>query len=356
MLSASILLLAIGLLGAFDVLYFHHYKARIPWTAATRSEAFAHVAKAPVYAAQFFVVPNMELHGRWLLALVFIYAVDVAVAAWDVAIEPRARASVGGLPAGEYAMHIALSVLVGIYLAEVARAAAPWWHLPDRIVWAGGVPPALRIALGVLGAGALAMGAVELAVLSNIPGRIRTRLRAPRPLHVSVVLETTIPELWTTTQDHLLHPTWDHRFDHIEMLARDNEITTGTEMLYEKRMFGITVRGKGRYKLHKPLKQSTFEFWSDSPLSLIERGVGLWLYREVAPRKVLFSTSYTYRVRWGLFGDLVDRWLFRPLFQRETEKSFRRLAALLGQRAEVHGARGRKPARSIDELREGEAT
>jgi hypothetical protein len=128
----------------------------------------------------------------------------------------------------------------------------------------------------------------------------------------------------------------------------EDEIRTGTEMLYEKRILGVSIRGKGRYKLHKPMRQSTFEFWSDDPRSLIRRGVGLWLYREVAPGEVEFSTSYTYEPRWGLVGAVLDRAVFRPWFQRETERSFARLArAAFGQTPQVFGRDGRKPARAV---------
>ena len=72
-------------------------------------------------------------------------------------------------------------------------------------------------------------------------------------------------------------------------------ITTGTEMRYEKWIFGMVIRGFGRYKLHRPMRQSTFEFWSEDPRSPIRR-VGLWRYTEVAGG-VEFRTSYTYEVR-----------------------------------------------------------
>ena len=168
-------------------------------------------------------------------------------------------------------------------------------------------------------------------------------LGAPRPLHVSVLLEAPRREVWAVTQDPDRHPEWDHRFSRIIMLS--DEVRTGTRMRYEKRLLGLTIRGAGRYKLHRPGRQSTFEFWSDDPRSLIRRGVGLWRYLDV-PGGTLFTTSYTYEVRWGLAGRLLDRLLFRPLFQRETERSFARLVRLRFPRgaSPVAGARGRKRA------------
>src|SRR5262249_58341063 len=161
----------------------------------------------------------------------------------------------------------------------------------------------------------------------------RVRLRAP------------LARVWEVTQDHRLHPGWDHRFSSIEML--DEQIQTGTLVRYEKVVLGARIRGLGRYKLHRPMRQSTFEFWSDDARSLIRRGVGLWLYRALPGGLVELSTSYTYEVRWGVLGRVIDRWLFRPAFQRLTERSFARLARrhFGDARPEVLGRRARKPLR-----------
>ena len=112
-------------------------------------------------------------------------------------------------------------------------------------------------------------------------------------------------------------------------------------------MLGVTIGGWGRYALHKPMRQSTFAFGSDDPRSLIARGAGLWLYSDVGDGRVEMSTSYTYEVRWGVFGRLFDRLVFRPLFQLYTEASFRRLARdYFGERRPlVLGRDGRRPKR-----------
>lgn len=125
-----------------------------------------------------------------------------------------------------------------------------------------------------------------------------------------------------------------------------DHITTGTRMRYEKRIAGMVVRGFGRYKLHRPMQQSTFEFWSDDPRSPIRRGVGLWRYVPAPDGSVEFRTSYDYEVRWGILGRVLDRVILRGWFQRETERSFARLRreffADAGSR--VVGRCGRKPA------------
>ena len=343
MLTPSLLLLVIGLLGAFDIAYFHWHRCGLGRRPESRTEVWIHVARGLIYAAQLAVVPTVRFGGAWYAAFVTLFIADVAIALLDVAVEPASRRSQGGLPPGEYFMHIVLSVLAGAYLHALAGATSGWSKLPTAITWAPAAPLPLRLTLGVMAAGCLAVAAFEALGLL-LPAR-------PRPLHVSVRLHTTLEELWAITQDHVLHPRWDHRFSRIEMLAE--RIETGTEMRYERTVLGLTLRGSGRYQLHRPLRQSTFAFWSDDPRSLILRGVGLWLYREIAPGLVELSTSYTYAVRWGTLGRLVDRLVFRPFFQRETERSFARLATWFpGGASRVYGAAGRKRERPVEPIDE----
>jgi hypothetical protein len=340
MLTASVILLVMSLLGAFDIAYFHTYRCRLARRPESRTEAWLHVVRGFIYALQMALVPSVRFAGAWYAAFVALFVADVAVALADVAVEPASRRSQGGLPGGEYFMHIVLSILAGAYLHSVLTTSMPWASLPTGVAFAPAAPLALRAALGVTAAVCLAVALWEgFVLLARRGGEGR-----PRPLHVSVRLRTTVERLWDITQDHVLHPTWDHRFSRIEMLG--SRVETGTEMRYERTVLGLTFRGFGRYKLHRPLSQSTFEFWSDDPRSLIRRGVGLWLYRPLGDGTVLFSTSYTYDVRWGTFGRLVDRLVFRPLFQRETERSFRRLAETWfgGGASPVYGATGRKPS------------
>lgn len=343
MKTASILLVVIGLLGAFDIAYFHWYTCRLSRRAESRVEVWLHVARGFIYALQFALVPNVRFHGAWYLAFAALFVADVAVAWADVAVEPASRRSLGGLPRGEYLMHIILSVLVGIYLHSIASDSLAWRALPSAIVYAPvDIPSWLRALLLAMSAGSALVAVVEaLALLDQ-------RLPRARPVHVRVRLRASLDRLWNFTQDHRIHPCWDRRFSRIIML--DETLRTGTEMRYERDVLGLTIRGHGRYKLHRPNRQSTFEFWSDDPRSLIRRGVGLWIYKPLEDGVVEFSTSYTYDVRWGLLGRLIDRLVFRPFFQRETERSFRRLADRYFPEgaSRVAGARGRKPERIAD--------
>lgn len=334
MLVPGLLLLAIGVLGAFDVFVFHHRQARITERPAARREAWIHVARGGVYAAQFFVVPSVRFAGAWYAALIGLYVVDAAIAVADVWCEPASRRELGGLPRGEYLAHIVLSVLVGAMLTSLVGATAAWPSEATVLRWAPGMPDELRVALAVLSLG---------CVITTLVDALALLTRAAPPVHVAVRLCAPLAEVWRITQDHRLHPSWDHRFCAITML--DEQLTTGTCMRYDKRIAGMVIRGFGRYKLHRPMQQSTFEFWSDDWRSPIRRGVGVWRYTPAADGTVEFRTAFTYDVRWGVVGCVLDRLVIRRWFQRATERSFARLCRdqFAGAGSRVVGQRDGKP-------------
>jgi hypothetical protein len=339
MYYASIVLLVIGVLGAVDSLYFHAHTAKLALRDDARREAQLHVIRGGLYVVQFLVLPNIALYGAWVWALLPLFALDIGFAALDIYEESRTRVARGSLPAGEYCMHIALSVLVGVFLCLVAQQAISWHAQPSAVAWTDAVPTWIRASTATIAAGCALFSTLEAFALWA------SRSPAP-PLHIAIALHATVQEVWDITQDHRIHPTWDYRFSEIEMHGAGS-IQTGTTMTYTRRILGLLICGWGRYKLHKPQLQSTFEFGSASPLSLIEDGAGLWRYRELPGGWMEFATSFTYRVRWGTLGFVIDRLLFRPAFQWLTEQSFRRLAQLYfaGRASAVRGRRGHKPLR-----------
>ena len=116
-----------------------------------------------IYASQFVVIANLRFHGAALLILVALYAADIYVAWSDVWEETESRREIGGLPRGEYFMHIVLSVLVGCYLASVARAVWPDRLLPTAIVYQPpAVPALLRAYMTAMGISAYAFFVFDL--------------------------------------------------------------------------------------------------------------------------------------------------------------------------------------------------
>ena len=146
------LLLFFSHLGVFDVLYFHVYKCKLHLRAECQREVFWHVLRHLIYAVQFIWVAHFRFHGWALLLLFALYFCDVFVAWADVLEENKSRAAQGGLPRGEYFMHVVLSVLVGCYLMATAQAVFGDRNLPTAIVYSPpDVPQILRIYMTIMG-------------------------------------------------------------------------------------------------------------------------------------------------------------------------------------------------------------
>jgi hypothetical protein len=142
--------------------------------------------------------------------------------------------------------------------------------------------------------------------------KIETAMK--RSIVVESLIHAPLEVVWNKTQDPKCHVQWDIRFSEIKYLENQ-------ELLYRTHIgFGMSIEGKGRYLNAEDKKHSSFEFWSDSPFSLIKIGKGIWLY-EALGDKTYFKTVFDYDTRWGILGSAID-WIFRPLFCKATEYSF----------------------------------
>jgi hypothetical protein len=135
-------------------------------------------------------------------------------------------------------------------------------------------------------------------------------------------------ELWKRTQDPALHELWDLRFTEVQYLPR-----LGPEQpqrfRYATRIgFGLRIEGEGETVGSRNGAQgectSALRFESADPKSLIREGSGYWKYIPTDDG-IRFLTSYNYRTRFGAFGRVFDRLLFRPLMGWATAWSFDRL-------------------------------
>jgi len=150
--TAFYLLLILAHLGVFDVLYFHNYKCKLNSRPECQREVFWHVWRHLIYALQFVWVANFRFHGWALVLLAVLYLFDIFIAWSDVLEENKSRAAQGGLPRGEYFMHIVLSLLVGFYMMATFQAVWDDRNLAAAIVYAPPeVPFILRIYMMTMG-------------------------------------------------------------------------------------------------------------------------------------------------------------------------------------------------------------
>lgn len=164
MIAATWLLFALGLLGATDIALYHTLSHGIRKHPDCRTELLVHSLRGPTYALLFAVVPNFALHSLWIWALYALPAFDLCLSVWDFAIEKRSRARLGGLPTGEYELHVLLGILFGAFVAMVLAASGDQMSLPTEVVHAPvAVPAALRWTLMAMAISVFASGGLDAA-------------------------------------------------------------------------------------------------------------------------------------------------------------------------------------------------
>jgi DoxX-like family len=146
-----------------------------------------------------------------------------------------------------------------------------------------------------------------------------------RPLYIETKIKSDLDTLWTHTQDPATHQQWDLRFTEIKYLPKDN-LTDLQKFLYSTKIgFGIKVNGIGESVATKTKyngeSTSVLKFSSDSNLSIIRLGSGYWKYVPESDG-IKFFTGYDYETRWGIFGKVFDKFIFRPLMIWATAWSF----------------------------------
>lgn len=156
------ILFVLGLLGGTDILLYHSVSHGIRTHQDSRRELLIHSLRGPTYAALFLLVPNFAMHGAFFWLLMTIYAFDFAVSLADFLIESASREFLGGLPTGEYVLHIILAMLFGALVTSTLYAAGNWATLPTKLSYQPAVSDTLRAALTVMAVLVLYSGWADL--------------------------------------------------------------------------------------------------------------------------------------------------------------------------------------------------
>ncbi len=151
MLTVCVLLLLMGILGATDIVLFHVIAHRLRERSDSRAELVTHFLRGPTYALLFFFVPNFELRGTWFALLLVLLVFDAVISVVDFWLEPASRKSAGGLPRGEYLLHVVLAGLFGGLVAAVLYEGRWRLGVETGLDWipfgSGDAPTILRLAL-----------------------------------------------------------------------------------------------------------------------------------------------------------------------------------------------------------------
>jgi hypothetical protein len=171
-MAIALWLLAIqGVIGAFDTLYYHEWRARLPargYLAA--SELKLHAARDFLYAVLFGTLPWLAWHGFWVAILAVVIVAEIILTLWDFIVEIAVRKSLGDVYGGERVTHAIMGILYGAMLASLIPTLLRWWDLPSGLVISPpSVPDPLRWSLLLMAAGVSLSGIRDLYAALELP-------------------------------------------------------------------------------------------------------------------------------------------------------------------------------------------
>jgi hypothetical protein len=171
-LTTALWLLALqGVIGAFDTIYYHEWRARLPALGgAARAELGLHAARALIYGVVFAALPRFEWRGAWALAPAALLAAEIVITLKDFVVEDRVRRALGGVYAGERVTHAVMGIIYGAMLANLAPSLLAWWREPAALAArAEPAPEILLWALTLMSAGVTLSGARDLYAALGLP-------------------------------------------------------------------------------------------------------------------------------------------------------------------------------------------
>ena len=164
--TAIYLLLLLGLMGAFDTLYYHEWKARLPRDPKYRTELFLHALRDFAYSLVFFALGFTRWHGTFAYLLFAVLCFEIAVTLLDFLEEDRIRP----LFKGERIAHTLMAIVYGAFLANLLPEMLQWRSLSTEIVWIS--PDWKAIVLGLFAAGVFLSGVRDLHAAWRMPYRV----------------------------------------------------------------------------------------------------------------------------------------------------------------------------------------
>jgi len=124
------LIIAQALLGAFDTLYHHEWRAALPRQPSAALELKIHAGRSFIYGLLFVGLAWAAWGGVWLLLLAAMLLTEVVLTLWDFLVEDRSRI----LPPAERVLHTIMALNGGAAFAFLCLFAPLWWRLPNRLL------------------------------------------------------------------------------------------------------------------------------------------------------------------------------------------------------------------------------
>jgi hypothetical protein len=171
MIAALWLLAILGVVGAFDTVYYHGWKARLPaGVPETAQELRLHAARDFFYAILFATLPWVVWQGYWVIALIAVIIIEIILTLWDFVEEIAARKILGDVYAGERVTHAIMGIIYGAMAANLIPTLIAWWKLPTSLlIQPAPIPDWLRLGLLIMAAGVFLSGIRDLYAAFGFP-------------------------------------------------------------------------------------------------------------------------------------------------------------------------------------------
>lgn len=123
-----------GLIGAFDTVYFHEWRARLPALGAQSApELRLHACRSFLYAVIFGTLPWLAWQGAWVWVLAAILVAEIIFTLWDFVVEIAVRKPLGDVEGGERITHAIMGIVYGGMLAFLIPVMAEWSSRPTAL-------------------------------------------------------------------------------------------------------------------------------------------------------------------------------------------------------------------------------
>jgi hypothetical protein len=165
------LLGALGLLGAFDTIYFHEIRGQLPARLpGLGPELILHAGRSFIYVAVFGTLPWFAWRGVWAFALGMLLVVEIGITLADFIVEDQVRKPFGGLLPGERATHTVMAIVYGAMIANLLPVLLAWRRSATGLRFEPvNVPLAYRLALAALAAGTCASAVRDAYAVAGFP-------------------------------------------------------------------------------------------------------------------------------------------------------------------------------------------
>ena len=159
-----------GFIGAFDTLYYHEWRARLPARVpGTAPELRLHAVRDFLYAVLFGSLPWVAWQGLWVLVLSAVLLTEIVLTLADFVVEIRVRKPLGDVYAGERVTHAVMGIIYGSMVANLVPVLRHWWSAPTAFTISPQGSELLRWTLTAMSAGVFLSGMRDLYAAIGLP-------------------------------------------------------------------------------------------------------------------------------------------------------------------------------------------